>query len=356
MGKNGAELIGEGGLLADFCPGEFDGLGEFKNSKRLETFTSSDRQLIAELGEPIPISKISQADEQGKVLVYAEDKLPLVVKKGMGKGQVVFVAFDIGSERLVNWESGRTLVKILLNSGVAEEQSANLQSNKGSSVSTFGYEDIVGQLRVPLDQYSKVNFVAFTWIALLIGLYILCIGPGDFFFLKKLLGKMELTWLTFPLLSLLFCGLAIGISRMTRPSSIQLNQLEIIDVDSIDGKTRGTVWANLYSPESGSCNVSLPPGNELGFELDSGVLSWHGLPGTGLGGMWSSPTPGLAKTPYVQVVDLSADQNVNSSVQNLPLQVSSSKPMFAQWSSDSKISVRSKLLSLIHISEPTRPY
>ncbi len=343
VSKNAEQLLSNGGLLEPFLPGNYEGLKECRNSKRLESYADSNEQLIPLRGKPIQVSSLSEVT--GKVLVYGEKKTPLIISNAMGYGDVTFVCFDLDSERIANWKGGIKLVGELV-SGTRtnlESQSSGQRAGKGTSVSTFGYTDLIGQLRVPLDQFSKVKFVAFMWIALLIGLYILCIGPGDFFFLKKLARKMELTWITFPLLALLFCGLAFGISRMTRPNSIQLNQLEIIDIDSTRGRTRGSLWANLYSPHGGACDVSFAAEHNLGFQIDSEVLTWHGLPGDGLGGMWSSPTPGLLKTGYKQTVNFQGDQKLKSSIIGLPLQVSSTKPMFGQWWADNSMPIRSDL-------------
>ena len=43
-----------------------------------------------------------------------------------------------------------------------------------------------------------MKLIPFGWVAFFIFLYILLIGPGDYFFLKKVLKRMELTWITFP--------------------------------------------------------------------------------------------------------------------------------------------------------------
>ena len=347
--KNAKQLLAQGELLEPFCPGQFNGLADCTSSNRLETFANSEEQLIAKRGtadgEPIPISTFTEV--KGKVLLEANKKTPLIVNHAMGLGEVIFVGLDLDSDRVMKWGGRGGLVgRLVTLSQTGGEGQSSQQAVRGTSVSTYGYEDLIGQLRVPLDSFSSVKFVAFTWIALLIGLYILCIGPGDFFFLKKLLGKMELTWITFPLLALLFCGLAVGISRMTRPDSIQVNQLEIIDIDTIDGRARGSVWSNLYSPRGGSGSIDIDPKHGLGFEIDSSVLTWHGLPGDGLGGMWNSPTPGLSKTGYRQTIELEPEQQrANIAIASLPLQVSSTKPMFGQWWADSGISRTSRLTS-----------
>ena len=62
----------------------------------------------------------------------------------------------------------------------------------------YGVSDLSTILRTALEQFPGVKLIPFGWVAFFIFLYILLIGPGDYFFLKKVLKRMELTWITFP--------------------------------------------------------------------------------------------------------------------------------------------------------------
>ena len=340
--KNSEALLSSGGLLERFSPGKFLKLGSFSNSKRLEALAKSREQLIPLRGEPIEAAAF---EEMNGVLVLDDGKsMPLITRRAFGLGQVVFVGFDLDSQRMSQWKGLPNLMLRLVGGEELQKEDENKNSSRGSSVSHMGYDDLVGQMRVPMETFSGVRFVAFTWVALLIGLYILCIGPGDYFFLRKILGKMELTWITFPLVSLAFCALAIGISRMTRPTSIQINQFEVIDVDAVAKRVRGSVWANIYSPQGMTCEVELERETGLGFEIDSDLISWHGLPGDGLGGMWTSVNPGLLKTQYRSEIDVSANgRTTKTRLIDLPFQDSSTKPMFSRWWADSPDRIRSRL-------------
>ena len=331
--SNADRLLSENGRLARFCPGNFVGLGECNNSSRLETFCDSQEQLLPSKDESIPIVQIE--DVRGTVLVdnsNAKNRKPLIVKTAYGMGKVIFVTFDLDSQKTTEWIGFPKLIENLISGARTERETTSSTTSRGSSVSHFGYKDLIGQLRVPLDRFRDVQFVKFAMIALLIGLYILCIGPGDYFLLHKLFKKMELTWITFPLVSLIFCGLAIGISRATRPDTIKINQLEIIDIDTINGEVRGSVWGNLYSPTGQTCSIGLVKSHQLGFEIDSNLITWHGLPGNGVGGMTTTANPGLLKTKYEQSFKIGENgQTLNTEIEDLPLQVSSTKPIFATW-------------------------
>ena len=59
--------------------------------------------------------------------------------------------------------------------------------------------DLAESLNQTLDDFQGVTPIPFAAVAAMILGYIVLIGPGDYFLVKKLLKRMELTWITFPL-------------------------------------------------------------------------------------------------------------------------------------------------------------
>src|SRR5207302_2692824 len=53
-------------------------------------------------------------------------------------------------------------------------------------------------LQGSLDFFEGVPVVSFGWVALFILIYIVLIGPVDYLFLKKVVKRLEWTWVTFP--------------------------------------------------------------------------------------------------------------------------------------------------------------
>jgi hypothetical protein len=183
---NSSSLLETTGALARFCPGEFAGPGEIRTSGRLEAFANND-QLIERGDPPIPVATFTGL--KGRILLLEGD-VPLIIKRSAGLGQITFVAFDLDADRICQWQGFSNLLNRLVTI-LDSKQSVNTLSNEnlGGSVSHFGYTDLVGQLRFSLDRFSQVGFVAFTWIAVLIGLYILLIGPRRLFFSSQVIGE-----------------------------------------------------------------------------------------------------------------------------------------------------------------------
>ena len=343
VGPEQAKTVSDDGPLQAFCPGDYTGEAEVKSSSRIEFFADADEQLIARGGQPIAVCQLEAV--QGRVeLVY--DSLPLVVSTAYGFGELTFVAFDLSDPRLTQWKGYSGLLQRIQNRVDTDDITASRSGTKsqGNRVSHVGYTDLAGQLRLTLDRFSSVQFVSFATIASLIGLFILCVGPGDYFLLSKLAGRMEMTWLTFPLISLLFCATALLLARSVRPASIKLNQLEIVDMDQASGRTRSNIWTHYYSPIGGKCAIDLPSSTVLADSIDQRVLSWQGLPGDGLGGMNTRAVNSLTGQGYLQQVDASPDQSkLDIHFAGQPLRVSSTRAMFGQWWSQTKFPLESKL-------------
>jgi hypothetical protein len=337
--ENTKKWFGNDSIYGRFVPGEVSGVGNFSNSSRLESFVGSRNQLISIGGESIASVKLSNT--QGKIWVSDENKQPLIIQQPKGFGDVIFIAFDLKSKKMASWDSFSTLIRVLqeIKKGTDRDGKKSIASI-GGAAGQAGFSDLIGQLYAPLEQFSKVGFIPFTAIAILISLYILCIGPIDYFLLRKFLGKMELTWITFPFFSLLFCGLAVGLSWLSRPASMQVNQLEIVDIDSVTQECRGSVWSNIYSPLGRTLNIEIAERNGLNADVDEATVTWHGQPGQGLGGMNTTATVSVSIPSYSHPID--AAQN-KSRLESFSIPVASSRSLFSRWHAKIPAAIRSGL-------------
>src|SRR5581483_8810376 len=76
-----------------------------------------------------------------------------------------------------------------------------------------GNRDVVGsdivernelgaEMRRTMEEFKGVTPVSFGWVALFILVYIALVGPLDYLILKKVFRRLELTWITFPVVVL----------------------------------------------------------------------------------------------------------------------------------------------------------
>ena len=246
----------------------------------------------------------------------------MVIRSPRVFGQIVFVAADLDRAPLNRWADRPKLVARLLDIDVSAEESGSADS----TVMHYGFEDIAGQLRSAMDRFHGVRLVPFVVVVVLVIFYIILIGPVDYFFLKKVVGRMQWTWLTFPLIVLVFCVGAYYLAYYLKGNQLRVNQVDIVDVDTANGFVRGTSWANIFSPRMEKYNLSYRPNAPDGGPLDETQLltAWLGLPGSGLGGM-NQRAGGIAwQSHYDFTPNLDAMLGV-------PIQVWSTKSITGRW-------------------------
>lgn len=331
VGSNAAEVLTGNELANRLVPGRFVKVVDHPNSAGFETYALSNEQLLEVRGDSIEICQLS--DVTGSIEAFegrSERDLPIVVRSPRGLGRVVFVAFDLNQPRFVNWAGrNRFLGKIFGRQGGSNDGTGG--EGRGGRVSHIGYTDLSGQLRSALDRFEGVQLVSFTLVAVLVVLFIICIGPADFFFLRKVVKRMEFTWITFSLIVILFTAAALVTANLTKGDSVRVNQVEIVDIDFATSTVRGSAWSTIYSPQSDRYQIEYESAaGESPIEVTDSLVSWQGLPGTGLGGMDSTLTPSVAGQSY-QIELSDADQMITTKMKNVPIQVASTRTIIDRW-------------------------
>lgn len=343
VGSQADEVLAPGSGLARFAPGPTDGTFTLKTTGALEAFAGSTKP-VPGMGAPqsgVPIPRLR--DVEGTVEVR-EEGVPLVVRRPYGLGQVIFVAADFDRPPFARWPDRALFLKKLIDVSAPGEE-----SSEGGQLSHYGYNDISGQLRSALDRFSGVKMVSFWLVAGLILLYILLIGPGDYFFLRKVLGRMQWTWVTFPAIVLLVSLGAYLLAYWLKGDQLRTNQVDVVDVDAASGRARGTTWLNLFSPRTDTYDLSFEPRLPDGRPADDAhtVVSWLGLAGDGLGGM----QPRARGTPvWGRAYDFSPDLD---SVRGVPVQVWSTKSVTARWTAPCNAWPKAKLVQENQLPEGT---
>ena len=130
--------------------------------------------------------------------------------------------------------------------------------------------DLSSQLRVALEQFPGVKLIPFGWVAFFIFLYILLIGPGDYFFLKKVLKRMELTWITFPAIVVTVSLVAYYAAYLLKGNDLLVNKIDVVDIDQAAGLARGNSWISLFSPQNRDYTIRTIP---VSLDHDSPLLA-----------------------------------------------------------------------------------
>jgi hypothetical protein len=296
-------------VLAPILPGLPSGLERVASLEALDTFAGSTKPITPPGAPAVMVTKLEGIDERGgTVLSSVMSSLPLVVRGSYGFGRVTLIALDADQKVFAEWpDRGLFWVRAIdLRRQRADQAVAGPMLGGGTRFYQSGVSDLAGQLRIALEQFPGVKLIPFGWVAFFIVLYILLIGPGDYFFLKKVLKRMELTWITFPTIVVTVSLVAYYAAYLLKGNDLLVNKVDVIDVDQPDGLVRGSTWVSLFSPQnrdytlgtvplpldrdssqapSGRAGESSssrpPPGTEV-------VMSWFSSPEDRFGAMGSS--------------------------------------------------------------------
>ena len=236
-GSSAESMLGEGGPLARFLPGEFDRLTMQRQTGGIENFVGKTEQSLSsfvgdnEVTFTMPMAILREP--RGKAMVaegIGRERTPLVIRASHGFGHIIFVATDLDEGPISQWKDGRRrLMGKLLDVALGGTERDD-GDQKFSQLTQIGFDDLTGQLRAALDQFAQVKLVPFSWIAVLIGLYILLIGPVDYFLLRRLKERFGWTWVTFPLVVLGASILAYLLTQHWKGQSLRVNQVDVVDL------------------------------------------------------------------------------------------------------------------------------
>lgn len=326
VGREAPEMLAADGPLARYAPGSFDEVVPLRDFASLEEYSE-------DLVNPVPLGRGGRGLEvarltgvQGLVEVRAADDLPLVVRSPYGLGQVVFMALDLDDVRLDAWKAREKFVARLL--GLPTRPSPSEDTDTQRYYQTY---DLASELRSGLDQFQGVKVAPFWLVAVLVLGYIVLIGPGDYFFVRRVLKRMEYTWITFPIIVIVVSGGAYLLARWMKGDELLVNQIDVVDVDLSSGLVRGTSWTQVFSPVAAGYDVASRAELPTGAVDDSAqtLVTWLGLPGPLLGGMnQAAGDAPLWSRPYRLASQFEAMLGV-------PIQVWSTKGFTTRWHSRS---------------------
>ena len=301
-----ASLLSGTNSFEDFFPGRYEKTVSVRQLRPLEILSEGSDPLIKEddrgrnLSFAIPIFELDRGRLESSIR-YGGQSIPLLVRAAFGFGQVTLLAVDLEQPEFNTWNGTRNVIRKILS--LDQQHVGNTTLTSGGELAHSGYDDLAGQLRAALDQFGGqgVRFIPFELLFLCGVIYLSIITVGDYFLLQKLRGRMELTWVSFPLAIILFSAGIYSVARATKGDRQLINQAEVIDVDLLSGQVRASCWFSLFSPQtkrydlSANCLESHESlrhrkvgGTQSNHPFTSPLLfSWMGLPGSGLGGMES---------------------------------------------------------------------
>lgn len=332
-----AKIVPNSGLKAERLSGLRDFINKNVSPEERLSKNTEIKTLIAETVRLVP------RDSGYAIISEPLLKTPVVVRAPYGLGTVSLIALDVDQEPFVSWEN-RTdfwaaLLDLQLHDPNAQMQNRFRRSGYYASDSTMSFPE---KLSVEMETFGDVTVVSFFWVAVFIIVYVIIIGPLDYFFLKKVVKRLELTWITFPTMVILISLAAYFGAYYLKGDELRINKLELIDIDQGHGLVVGTTWLSIFSPRLQTYDVEVKP-TGLGKARDGKIISWLGRPGEGFRGYERKQSDWFQRSYRY-------DQN-GERIVDLPIQVWAMKSLMSNWQCDLEPSQRLIRYNLLESSQ-----
>ncbi len=255
-----------------------------------------------------------------------EQSSSLVIRWPVGNGQVTLVAIDLDDAPFTAWAGQADFWKVLLpRCGV--KIGVKTTSGPPNTREESGASDVATLLQQELDQFPTVRVVPFGWIALLVLVFIMVVGPVSYFFHSRVLGGVHLNWIIFSIAAVAVTVTACVAAYALKGTELRINKLDLVDIDLTGRRCYGTTWFTLYSPRTESFTMGIEPAASWGSvtdDPDHNVVSWLGRPEAGFGGYDRPRSVPAFRRTYEFAPNARG-------LKNVPIPVWSSKSFTANW-------------------------
>ena len=347
-------LYGPEGGLAALAPGAYERTVPLRETTELENM----------LSQPVPIPRIDGRIEfavpQFAALkpdvrtLVSHGTLPLLMRYPYGFGEVTFLGVPLDDPQMARWSSRGGMIASLL-----EFSPISVTGTVNETLMHQGFDDHAGQLRGSLDQFPGVQVPPFWLFVLLCVVFLLLIGPIDYFFECRLLKRPRFVGLV--VICIVVCVAIPFLLHQMKGDQLRMNQIELVDIDVVSGEIRGQLWSDFFSPTTQRLQLAFDPtpvqnllnrfsetatdsaqvsdtsaNSQAGSIPSHGVVaSWFGLPGTSLGGL-DAKCGRWNQTAITYDAELASDMatlpvGTSFLLRGVPVAIGSTKHFEAQW-------------------------
>ena len=320
------------------------GVDNWKDLQAVEPFTRKGGIAVSTLDpgkvEPGAWDVSAFADENNAAV-------PLIAHVRYGLGQITYLAFSLQDDHFGAWKGRekfmQELVKQLAPKVPARQGGGKF--DRFGRFDEFGSNDPATQLLAELERFG-VTPIEFGYVALFIVLYILVVGPLDFFLLKYVFKRLEWTWITFPAVVLGVSVIAYFAAYALKGKDLKVNKVDIVDFDlrtskdPAQARVYGHTFFAVLSPRIQNYTIGIEPnphfwgeeprqkiirGDKTANEvLRADLVSWFGRPTGGMNEMGRGGSGGFFRKPYEYLEDASG-------LNGVPIPVWTTKAFTASW-------------------------
>src|SRR5205807_7116983 len=143
--------------------------------------------------------------------------------------RVLLVAFDVEANPFASWPGRKEFWERLQKELKVRPDSAR-KAEASLAVGNTPQPELLNEIQRNLETFREVPTVSFGWVALFTLFYIGLVGPLDYFVLKKLFKRLELTWVTFPATVLLVSVTAYFTAYWLKGDDLHIKKLDLVEI------------------------------------------------------------------------------------------------------------------------------
>jgi hypothetical protein len=274
------------------------------------------------------------------VQAKTEDGRPLIATMPYGMGNITYIAFSLDEAPFKQWAGHVEFLEKLIQKFAHPVNPHDRDFGmRGRFENGVAGTDLISGIYNELENFD-VNVVPFGYVALFIILYILVVGPLDYFILKHVFHKLEWTWFTFPAVVIAVSVAAYFTAYALKGNDLKINKIDIVDFDlrtELDGKQRtarafayGQTYFSILSPRIQNYTVGVEPnpafwGGKGDKLLSADQVSWLGRAEfDGFGSVGRSGSQGFFRRAYSY-----ADEA--KGIRDVPIPVWTTRAFDASW-------------------------
>jgi hypothetical protein len=183
---------------------------------------------------------------EGQTLA-AQGETALVRERLVGNGHVDLVALDLSASPFIAWTGTTPFWSRLILSGAGYAPGAPADM----SVRQMRSE----QMNYALSSLPSLSLPSVQWLAVLLGAYIVLVGPINYFVLRWR-KRLHWAWITIPSITALFSGGAFGVGYAMRGTDLIVNKIAIVAMRP-DGVAHVDTYLGLFSPSQQSYEIQI---------------------------------------------------------------------------------------------------
>lgn len=326
--------------LAKWVPVKLTGTRQLSDSDLRGLETYANRSIRIPFVGRVPGSMLETPD--GRTFGTALSG-PLLAETVYGLGRVTVLAVDLDRPPLSRWKALPALVDRIL---ITELSGPNEGVGGSGALIHSGISDLKTQLHAIQDDFPRVRRLAIWQVmALLVGFLVL-VGPLDYLLVHKLLKRPRLTWLTLPSVIALVIGVSTWASGATNRRDLLINQLDVLDLDTVTAQITAHTWATIYSADSQRFDLQLQPAQwSREGEVFESWIGWSGIPETSFGGMYRDSQSVAVEAEYRIEEQGSQQISPTLGIKGLPVAIWSTRTVSSSWQARAPSLVESSLTS-----------